>query len=1096
MSKLFCAWSLLPLCLCTMLLAQAQSPAKTEGSKRDYSREAFVIEQSSRRIKFENGGTSSREDTGRVRIQSDAGVQSYGLLTFSYASAMGSFDIDYVRVRKPDGTVVVTPLEAVQDMAAQITREAPFYSDLHEKHVAVKGLGVGDVLEFETHEHITKPLAAGQFWLEYSFAKGSISLQEQLEVSFPRDRAVRIKSPKVKPAITDAGPYRVYTWTTANLEPQDSEKEKGEQTRLAWEQARGRFPQPDVQISSFQTWEDVGRWYGSLQAERIKTTPEIQTKAAELTKGAPDEEAKLRAIYKYVSTQFRYIGVAFGIGRYQPHSASEVLDNQYGDCKDKHTLLASLLNAAGIKAYPALISTVREIDADVPSPGQFDHVITVVPRKGGLVWLDTTTEVGPFEYLISPLRDKHALVIPEDNPATLMPTPVDFPFQSTQTFRMSAKLNDAGTLQGKTEFEVRGDLEYVLRSAFRRVPLPQWKELTQRISFSLGFGGEVSEVTASPPDQTDEPFHLTYEYTRKDFGDWQNRRIVAPAPMITLPTLDREDAVPSVPLWLGSPTEIALHAKIELPSSYRPELPAAIHLRRDFAEYDATYEFTNGALISERRLRLLAREVLSAQYAEFKEFRKAIADDYDAFIPLTSTAASSPSVAPAISAVASFQRSIRDLPDSKEHESLRLEGEARDAVSRKDPQSAISSLYRAVALDPKFARAWIMLGGLLMSSHQFDAGLDAFHKATVANPKEPLIYKAFGYFLMAGAKFQEAVPVWQDFIKVAPEDVDGPANLGSALFQLKRYSEAASALESAVKLHPERSSLQRQLASAYLRADNDEKAVAMFQKVFDLDHGTDTLNDVAYEMAEADKQLPLALQWAEKAVRAEEEASQKINLPALQIEDLDHHLKLAAYWDTLGWVQARMSKLDQAEKYLNAAWRLSQDGVAAAHLCQVYERLHKTQAAVHMCRLALYRLPLTRAPEMARAAAQMEEARSRLEHLSPGSTRSQNPASSTDELFRMHSFKLARLVPGTASAEFFVLLASDANTPEFKVQDLKFISGAEKLKSYGKVLTSIDFKVSAPDNVPARFVRRGIFGCYQYTGCSFVLLDPTPRSLN
>ena len=59
----------------------------------------------------------------------------------------------------------------------------------------------------------------------------------------------------------------------------------------------------------------------------------------------------------------------------------------------------------GIKAFPALISSARDIDADVPSPGQFDHVITVVPQGPGLVWLDTTTEVGPFAYLVPPLRD-------------------------------------------------------------------------------------------------------------------------------------------------------------------------------------------------------------------------------------------------------------------------------------------------------------------------------------------------------------------------------------------------------------------------------------------------------------------------------------------------------------------------------------------------------------------------------------------------------------------------------------------------------------------------------------------------------------------
>jgi Transglutaminase-like superfamily len=212
-------------------------------------------------------------------------------------------------------------------------------------------------------------------------------------------------------------------------------------------------------MSSFGSWEDVGRWYGGLQDERVKPAPEVVTKALEPTKNSPNDEAKLRALYGYVSTQFHYIGIAFGIGRYQPHAAADVLANQYGDCKDKHTLLASLLTAVGIPAYPALIPTSAEVDADVPSPGQFDHVITVVPREGGLVWLDSTAEVGPYQYLLSPLRDKHALVIWKDKPAALMITPVDPPDPMVENFDMEAQLSDTGTMEGKVKFSARGDME-------------------------------------------------------------------------------------------------------------------------------------------------------------------------------------------------------------------------------------------------------------------------------------------------------------------------------------------------------------------------------------------------------------------------------------------------------------------------------------------------------------------------------------------------------------------------------------------------------------------------------------------------------------
>ena len=314
----------------------------------------------------------------RTRIQSDAGVEHFSVLRFAFQSSLESFAIDYVRVVKQDGTTVVTPADTYQDMPADISRQAPLYSDAHEMQVAVKGLGVGDVLEYQVHWKHDKPLIPGQFWLEYSFAKFSgIVLDEKLEVSVPHGRKPKLKSAISRqfchPALTTSIPGQIRI-----LQTRTKRKRSKNDRSFAWQQARGRTPSPDMQLSSFQSWDEVAKWYGGLQRERVNPGAEIQAKAAEVTKGLTDESAKIRALYDFVSTKYRYIGIDFGIGRYQPHSAAEVLANQYGDCKDKHTLFAALLKAAGIRAYPALISSEREIDSDVPSPGQFDHVITAI----------------------------------------------------------------------------------------------------------------------------------------------------------------------------------------------------------------------------------------------------------------------------------------------------------------------------------------------------------------------------------------------------------------------------------------------------------------------------------------------------------------------------------------------------------------------------------------------------------------------------------------------------------------------------------------------------------------------------------------------
>src|SRR5258708_10926467 len=147
-----------------------------------------------------------------------------------------------------------------------------------------------------------------------------------------------MKSLMLKPTIGEYGPYRVYTWNNASLEHTDEQKQKHEQEERAQQIALGKFPQTDMQLSTLQNWDEVGRWYANLQRDRVKPSDEIRVKAAELTKGATDDLTKVRALYSFVSTRYRYIGIAFGIERYQPHSAADVLEKQYGDCKDKHTL--------------------------------------------------------------------------------------------------------------------------------------------------------------------------------------------------------------------------------------------------------------------------------------------------------------------------------------------------------------------------------------------------------------------------------------------------------------------------------------------------------------------------------------------------------------------------------------------------------------------------------------------------------------------------------------------------------------------------------------------------------------------------------------
>ena len=163
---------------------------------------------------------------------------------------------------------------------------------------------------------------------------------------------------------------------------------------------------PSVQLTTFESWQQLGEWYANLEKDRRQPNDAIKAKSDELIQGKTSDTEKVKALYDFVSRDFRYVSLSFGLGRYQPHAASEVLANGYGDCKDKNTLLAALLAAQGIESTSVLIGSQHKLDPDIPSPSQFDHVITRVPVDGQEIWLDSTNGVGPFRMLMYPLRDK------------------------------------------------------------------------------------------------------------------------------------------------------------------------------------------------------------------------------------------------------------------------------------------------------------------------------------------------------------------------------------------------------------------------------------------------------------------------------------------------------------------------------------------------------------------------------------------------------------------------------------------------------------------------------------------------------------------
>lgn len=588
----------------------------------DLSKEALVFDQYRTHIRMEADGTGTRETTARIRILADAGVKAMAVLPFTYSASNQQVEIKYVRVRKTDGSVVVTPGYNVQDMPADVSRNAPMFSDIHQKQVAVRGLGVGDTLEYQVILHILKPEVPGQFWLEYSFERNVIVLDEELDLDVPAEMAVKVASSDVQPTIAAASGRKLYDWVSANVRHPDPNA------------VPRKHRKPSVQVTTFTSWEQVGAWYESLQRNSIAITPAIQARADALTRGLTTTDEKVRAIASDVALHIHYVGLEFGIGRYQPHAADDVLANEYGDCKDKHTLLAALLKAAGIDAWPVLISSQRDLDPTVPSPAQFDHVITLVPKGNSYTWIDSTAEVAPIGTLMPNLRDKQGLAIPDSGPAFLERTPARPPSPSSIRMNVVAQLSEQGLLKGHITQTTSGDVELIYRLAFRRAPQSEWKSLVQRIAKAQGYGGETSDPKISDVEQIGSPFVISFDYTREKYYQWDDSRAthwISPP----LPPMGGElapganEKKPGDNPALGSPGKTVYHADLRLPPGWTVTPPKDVDINEDWLEYRATYSFKGGVLTAERSLFVKEQEVPLSQWERYLAFRRGMFKDWD-----------------------------------------------------------------------------------------------------------------------------------------------------------------------------------------------------------------------------------------------------------------------------------------------------------------------------------------------------------------------------------------------------------------------------------------------------------------------------------
>lgn len=387
------------------------------------------------------------------------------------------------------------------------------YSSQRAFYVHFPRLDPGDVVELQYRvEDVAHRNAFADYFGEIVYMQSTepIARSEYVLIT-PKSRTFYFNKPKIpglQQKVEEKGDTRVWHFVARDVTPLEPEPGMPPLSELLGH----------VHVSTYKSWDEMGRWYWGLVKDQFIADDEVRRRAAEITKGLTDEKAKVRAIYDFVVQKTRYVALEFGIHGYKPYRCAQIFARGFGDCKDKATLIVTMLKELGIPATIVILRTglKGDFETEPASLAPFDHAIAYVPS---LDWyLDGTAEFTGSGELPAMDRGALALQINEGKPK-LVHLPQPKASESVTSKRVEAVVNADGSAQIDWRVTVSG------------VNAPSWRQRyhakstqKQRVQEDLANelpGLEVATVTANDLDdiERDVEIHAKAKapsYARKD----------------------------------------------------------------------------------------------------------------------------------------------------------------------------------------------------------------------------------------------------------------------------------------------------------------------------------------------------------------------------------------------------------------------------------------------------------------------------------------------------------------------------------------------------------------------------------------------------
>ena len=497
------------------------------------------------------------------------------------------------------------------------------YSDAKYKGVRIPGADVGTVVGFE-YEQQEHPYVYQDYWL-FQQMEPVEKTQYELHLSSGwRFKSDWMNHKEEKPAEEDGA----LLWKLADIPRIEREPHRPPAQGLAGGVVF-TFLSDKSPGKNYHEWADFGSWYTQLAASVRDASPALKQRVQDLAPGNLPLLERIKALASFAQHDVRYVAVEIGVGGYRPHPAAEIFEHRYGDCKDKATMLSSMLALIGVKSYYVIVNASRGVVTrnSPPTPMGFNHMILAIslpdasyskpmpalyehPKLGHLLIFDPTNDFVPFGQIPHYEQDNYGLLVGEQA-GELINLPLSKPESNGIMRNAHFKLLPDGTLQGEVE-EVRTGFEAMMaRYAMQNeTEQDRKKAMESLVGKSIGTFHLDSFELVNVSD-IDKDVVLRYKVTAEHYAKNTG------AMLLVRPRVVGEMAGPwdtSKPRHYAYDFPAPFISKdtieITMPDGFKVyELPDAAKATFPFAEYSSKTEMIGNILKYSREYKMSATEV-------------------------------------------------------------------------------------------------------------------------------------------------------------------------------------------------------------------------------------------------------------------------------------------------------------------------------------------------------------------------------------------------------------------------------------------------------------------------------------------------------